>query len=147
MTDWDAETTAAYLDEPQVGGNRAPETAPAVPPLHVAVVGSTEWDDPLVVQAALLSWYRHHTDRPIILWTTGAPTGAENDAREHAERSNWTVIETDPDRILEQEFTVVFGFVTPGSDAAEFARDLAVRKPVRLFTVESLRPRSRWSQW
>lgn len=164
MTDWDARMADAMLDkraendalsfvepvdsetgEYVTDGVTLPSMA--VAPLHVIVVGSTAWDEPLLVQASLLSWAQHHAEQPVYLWTTGAPTGAELEAREFGHRSGWRVNESPADLIVEIEATVVFGFITAGGKAGELLETIATRRPVRQLTLESLRPRSRWNEW
>lgn len=120
------------------------------PPLHVVVIGSTGWDEPVVVQAALLAWAQHHPDRDVVVWTTGAPDGAEAEAREFAQRNGWATPTASSSDILEgrvEEPTVSLAFVLPGTEADEFATEYSHRRPVRRFTVESLMPNTRWLRW
>lgn len=157
MTDWDAKMADAMLDEhaeaevidetlAEKSEGVAMPSAP-IQPLHVVVVGSAAWDEPLLVQAALLSWANHHGGQPVILWTTGAPVGAELEAREFAHRSGWRAAESTPELLLEMDATVVFGFVTPDGEARELLETIATRRPVRLLTLATLQPKSRWSRW
>jgi hypothetical protein len=159
MKDWDAETAAALNDEPEPEAGPGPSGASDVrepeiqmpnipaPPLSVIVVGSSAWDEPLVVQAALLGWANAHRDRSVILFTTGSPRGAELDAREFGVRSGWAVAEASPDRLLNTEATVSFAFIVPGSDAELLADELGLRRPLRKMTLESVTPMSRWNTW
>lgn len=166
MTDWDAKMADAMTDELDTervdewdleheridveAPDDEPEmTMPSEPiqPLHVVVVGSAAWDEPLLVQAALLTWANQHASHPVMLWTAGAPDGAEVEAREFGQRAGWRVSETKPELLLEIEATVVFAFLTPEGEARELVDLIATRRPVRVMTLETLRPRSRWSKW
>lgn len=167
--DFEAETAAAYaeMDEPielseeefrlaTEGDDREdmPEeehlhfSAPAVPPLDAIVVGSLDWDEPLVVQAALLGWAQQHAGRDFVLWTTDAPEGAEATARHFAGMQGWRTVTVPPEGLLDAPATIAFGFLVPGAvGSADLVADLAARRPVRVFTVESRRPNSRWRNY
>jgi hypothetical protein len=158
VTDWEQrwdERIAEALDDereqPEQPERSEPTTAAAppipLPPLNVAVVGSTGWDDMLVVQAALLGWYQRHLEHPVILWTTGAPDGAEDAARDWGTRNGWSVGEMMPDQMIERDVTVTFAFVTPQSEAHALAIEIGHRRPVRLFVLDTLRPVTRWAGW
>lgn len=148
MTDWDGRIAEA-LDESAPTEPASPSAHPEIPlpPLIVAVVGSTRWDETLVVQATLLGWAQRHQDRNVILWTTGAPTGAEEAAREWAGRSGWSIGEATPDQMVRQEATVTFAFVLPGTDAMILAANIGHRRPVRMVTLETLEPNTPWNRW
>lgn len=160
--DFESEIAAAYADEQAADDaaegdypdsqTREPEhlhfAAPPSPPLEVLVVGSLDWDEPLVVQAALLGWSQRHQDRSVVLWTTDAPEGAEETARHFAQANGWQVVVSTPEQLLEVKPTVAFGFLVPGAvGSADLVDDLAARRPVRVFTVESRRPNSRWRNY
>lgn len=162
MKDWDAETAAAMNDEPveltdeefmaATGGGPAeptPEEYMATAPLFVVVLGSMDWDEPVVVQAALLAWAQHHRDRAITVVTTGAPGGAEDEARRFAEMQGWHTIVIAPEQLLDAQMMIAvsFAFVKPGSKADEFTGVYASRHAVRRFTVETLRPITTRSDW
>ena len=146
--DWDAETADA-LDGPE------PEAEPATvggfpmpnPLLNIIVVGSSAFDDGILVQAALLGWSQHHPDRDVILWTTGAPEGAEAHARTYAQANGWRASEVTPERMLDIDAVVVFAFTVGQSDVTMLVDDLAARRPVRQIDAQSRRPRNRWSSW
>lgn len=148
MTDWDGRIAEA-LDENAPTEPAAPSAPPEIPPppLIVAVVGSTRWDDPLVVQATLLGWAQRHSDRNVILWTTGAPDGAEESAREWAGRAGWSIAEVTPDMMIQQHPTVTFAFVLPDTDAMILAANIGHRRPVRMVTLEILEPHTPWNRW
>jgi hypothetical protein len=137
------------LTVPDVTGRaalRGEEPGPV--PLIVVVIGSTTFDEPFAVQSVLLGWGQRHADHPIYLWTSGAPEGAEAQAKIFANANGWQTVDVQPETLLGvDEAAVTFAFVTPGSRAAEFAADIAQRRPVRQLTLETLRPRSRWNEW
>jgi len=148
MTDWDERIAEALDEAPERPEPDVPPTPEIpLPPLQVAVVGSTRWDEPLVVQATLLGWAQHHQDRNVILWTTGAPDGAEEAAREWAGRAGWSIAEATPAQMIERDATVTFAFVLPGTDAMILAANIGHRRPLRMVTLETLEPDTPWNRW
>lgn len=159
MKDWDAETAAAMGDDEPAelseeefllatgGGQNM--VAPS-PPLFIVVFGSMSWDEPVVVQAALLAWQQHHLGRRVNLITTGAPGGAEEEARQVAERNGWATMVIDVTELTGMQIPIAasFAFVTQDSDALAFSAEYGSRYPLRRFMVETIQPQNRrWARW
>lgn len=156
-TDWDERMSSAYADEPYHYGDRDDDESPGpepqrelpehVPPRHLLVVGSAQWNQPLIVQAVLLGWVHEHGNPPIVL-TVGMGVGAEEDARQFGSAHGWNVIsQTDAGILADAERAdAVFAFVRDTSDVSSLVSAIAARRAVRVFRDDVEQPTGSWTR-
>lgn len=162
-TDWDRRIAAAMADEGIVYAPVDPaETladagedeshhpehiAPPLPPRHLVVIGSAQWNQPLIVQAVLLGWAHEHGNPPVIL-TVGMGVGAEEYARAFGTAHGWNVIsQTDVGIIADAERAdAVFAFVRDTSEVSSLVSAIAARRAIRVFRDDVEKPIGSWTR-
>jgi hypothetical protein len=145
-----AEEPEHYGEGPDAGDDEShkPEhIASPMPPRRLLVVGSAQWNQPLVVQAVLLGWLMEHGNPPVVL-TVGMGAGAEEHARAFGAARDWTVISQTDIGMLHDAETVdaAFAFVRDGSEVSSLVSAIATRRAIRVFSDEVERPTGAWTR-
>lgn len=69
-------------------------------PITLTVIGSSSWESPALVFAALEEWHEARGRPPVTLITSMCPVGAEQFARTYGQNAGWTVGLTDDRNII-----------------------------------------------
>lgn len=118
-------------------------------PRHTAtllVIGSADWEDDVVVGAALTEWLNRHHDHDLIVATTGCPVGAEARAAEIAQAYGAQIATIRAEQIVAGIFASGLAFIRNGSAGANVVleRAAAAGIGIEVFRRDSIAAKGAW---